>query len=68
MTVQALTRPPLSDLTVQDIVDRILSSRRITRYDQHLLFALNSLNADEQSLINQVFDRLRRGFLKVVDE
>lgn len=62
MSAQAFTSPSL-----QEVVDRILTSRKITRIDQRLLLSLNSLNWEEQTLINQVFDRLRNGLLKVVD-
>ena len=62
MSVQALPLP-----TLQEVVNQILTSRRITRFDQHLLLAARSLSGEEQRLINQVFDRLRAGFLRVVD-
>lgn len=62
MSAQAFTSPSL-----QEVVDRILTSRKITRIDQRLLLSLSSLSWEEQTLINQVFDRLRNGFLKVVD-
>ncbi|MGI0485444.1 hypothetical protein ACN4EK_08415 [Pantanalinema rosaneae CENA516] len=52
---------------IQEIVDRILSSRQITRIDQHLLLSLSSLNTADRNLINLIFDRLRSGLLKVVD-
>ncbi|XGV99234.1 MAG: hypothetical protein ACAF41_09900 [Leptolyngbya sp. BL-A-14] len=53
--------------SLQDVVDRILTSRRITRVDQRLLISLANLSRDEQALLNEVFDRLRRGLLRVVD-
>ncbi|PSB28466.1 hypothetical protein [Stenomitos frigidus] len=53
--------------SLQDVTDRILSSRRITRMDQRLLLSLANLNSDEQTLLNEVFDRLREGLLRVVD-
>ncbi len=51
----------------QDVVNRILTSRCITRLDQRLLVSLAKLSRDEQALLNEVFDRLRRGLLRVVD-
>lgn len=63
MSVQAFT-PPIS---LQEVVEQILTSRKITRRDQRLLLSWRSLNGDEQTLINQVFDRLQSGLLKVVD-
>ncbi len=52
---------------LQTLVDRILASRRITRFDQRALLSLNCLNSEEQSLVNLLFDRLHQGFLRVVD-
>jgi hypothetical protein len=57
----------LPTASIQDIVNRILASRQITRIDQHLLLSLSSLNTDDRNLINLIFDRLRSGLLKVVD-
>ena len=54
-------------LSLQDVVNRILTSRRITRLDQRLLVSLSNLSRDDQALLNEVFDRLRKGLLKVVD-
>ena len=57
----------LPSLSLKDVVDRILSSRQITRVDQRLLLSLSSQNLEERTLLNQVFDRLHRGLLRVVD-
>lgn len=62
MSAQVLSPSP-----IEETVNRILTSRRITRIDQRLLLSLNSISREEQALLNQVFDRLRRGLLKVVD-
>ncbi|MBW4695286.1 MAG: hypothetical protein KME27_26345 [Lyngbya sp. HA4199-MV5] len=61
--MEAQVLPP----SLQDVVDRILTSRRITRLDQRLLVSLANLSREEQALLNEVFDRLRRGLLRVVD-
>lgn len=61
--MEAQVFPP----SLQDVVDRILTSRRITRVDQRLLISLANLSYEEQTLLNEVFDRLRRGMLRVVD-
>ena len=53
--------------SLQEVVTRILTSRRITRIDQQLLVSLAKLSGDEQALLNEVFDRLHRGLLRVVD-
>ncbi len=58
-------------LSVENIVERILAFRQITRTDQRLLMAAllskDSFNENEQSQINLVFDRLQRGLIRVVD-
>jgi hypothetical protein len=61
-----LTQAPVSN-ALQQIVDRILSSRQITREDQYSLLALRDLTAQECALVNRLFDRLRLGFIRVVD-
>jgi len=57
----------LNTLPLEEIVERILTTRQITRVDQHSLLTLGTLNSQEKLLINRVFDRLRMGLLKVVD-
>ncbi len=56
---------------ISHIVDRVLSSRRLTRADQQqfmmAMLASDSVDHAERSRINQVFDALQRGFLKIVD-
>ncbi|MEA5578984.1 hypothetical protein [Anabaena sp. UHCC 0451] len=56
---------------LEAILERIFSNRRITRQDQNTMMA-NLLAKDglsEQNIrqINQVFDALKRGIIKVVD-
>jgi hypothetical protein len=62
-----MQEPVASAFSIESIVEKILRSRRITREDQHLLLTPHPLNVQEQRLIDQVFDRLRSGFLRVVD-
>jgi len=57
----------LPQTSIQQVVDQILTSRRITRRDQQVLVAQTHLNAEDQALVTQLFDRLRRGLLRVVD-
>lgn len=63
MQTQVVSSPTL----LQEVVDRILSSRRITRDDQRLLLLVGNSDDEERTLVNQVFDRLRKGLLRVVD-
>lgn len=69
MTVEFPLKPMQAPQTpsacFMEAVDRIFASRRITRADQRLFLSMPNLNAEEQMLINQVFDRLHRGLLKV---
>lgn len=56
---------------IDDIVERIFLSRRITRADQRIfmaaLLAKHSLTRSEQQQIDRVFEALRLGKLRVVD-
>lgn len=53
------------------LIERIFVSRKITREDQrqlmYLLLSKESLSDEEHNCINEVFDRLRRGLLHVVE-
>jgi hypothetical protein len=62
MNTAQITQP-----SIQQVVERILTTRRITRLDQHLLLMTQQLTLEERTLVNQIFDRLRQGLLKVVD-
>ncbi|MDX2240490.1 MAG: hypothetical protein NW224_07395 [Leptolyngbyaceae cyanobacterium bins.302] len=53
--------------SLEQVVNRILSSRQITRQDQNCLLHLYNLTTQERALINRLFDRLRTGLIKVVD-
>lgn len=56
---------------IQLLVEKITTSGRISRADQHkfmsALLAKNSLSRTEQHQINRIFDLLRAGRLRVVD-
>lgn len=60
---------PQSDIA--QVVEKIFSSRRITRADQHRFMATAlskvRLSPDDQIQVDRVFEALRRGLLKVVD-
>jgi hypothetical protein len=57
--------------TVEEIAQRILENRRITRTDQISLLNITlshiTLNAKEKALVDKIFDGLKLGILKVVD-
>jgi hypothetical protein len=57
----------LPSLSLEQVINRILASRRITHEDQHLLLQTRTLTPQEQALINRLFDKLRNGLIKVVD-
>lgn len=56
---------------LEAILKSIFSNRRITRQDQHImmsnLLAQEGLSEENILQINQVFDGLKRGLIKVVD-
>jgi hypothetical protein len=61
----------LSDNPVDELIKRILSSRQITRADQErfmsALLSKNSLSERERVQVDQLFDALRNGRVRVVD-
>lgn len=60
-----------SVISLEELVNRIFSSRKITRTDQQKLMSLllskDNLSVEEHSYIDQVFDRLRKGLIHVTD-
>ena len=57
-------------ISIEEAVNRILSTRRITRYDQRLIMALYSdrqLSDTDHDLLNRVYDALMQGRLRVVE-
>jgi hypothetical protein len=53
--------------SLEQVVNQILASRRITHADQHQLLLARTLTPQEQALINRLFEKLRNGLIKVVD-
>lgn len=60
-----------TQLTIAQVIDRVIRSGRITRVDEHCFFhamvAETPLSQEEQSQVRNVFDRLNMGLLQVVD-
>ncbi|MBD2201088.1 hypothetical protein H6G33_00535 [Calothrix sp. FACHB-1219] len=74
MTYQTLmykTVTSQSEKGVQQIVDRILSSGRMSRQDHNLLtstvLANGNINDGDRRQINRIFDHLQTGRLKLLD-
>lgn len=66
MNAQAIYRP----MPIDQLVEQILRSRKITRDDQRqlmTLFAQASLDSQESSLVQRIHEALSRGLLRVVD-
>lgn len=61
-----------SNLPIRRILDRILQLQQINRHEHlHLASALLSnqrLTAEERQQINQIFDQIQSGRIKLVDE
>ena len=56
--------------TLEQIITKILTSRRISRLDQRLLMVAScqaTLTTQEENLLKQVYELLHRGLLKVVN-
>lgn len=57
-------------LTIEAMTEKIFSTRRITRQDQRALMSMLSqgtLTSSDKDLINQVYEALNQGRLRVVD-
>jgi hypothetical protein len=56
---------------VEQVANRIICLRKITRIDQHLLMSAllskKSLSLEEQNLVERVYQALNKGWIKVVD-
>jgi len=56
--------------TLEQIVNKILASRQISRLDQRLLMSASyqtALTTQEENLLKQVYELLHRGLLRVVN-
>jgi len=67
-----LSEPTVSvESSLETLVNQIFCSRKITRSDQRVLMSLllskDTLTLEESSYIDEVFERLRRGLIHVVD-
>lgn len=57
-------------LSIETTIERIFSTRRITRQDQYALMSMLSqgaLTSSDKDLINRVYEALNQGRLRVVD-
>jgi hypothetical protein len=56
---------------VRQVANRIIYLRQITRIDQHLFMSAvlskTCLSPEEQNLVEQVYQGLRRGWIRVVE-
>jgi hypothetical protein len=61
----------LSEVPFDEVVQRIFTSKRITRSDQSRVMAAllskASLSATERGYVDRVFEYLQRGLIHVVD-
>jgi hypothetical protein len=61
----------LPKAAIDEVVERIFTTKRITRTDQSrfmsVLLSKDSLSKTERTQIDRVFDGLRSGLIKVVD-
>lgn len=60
----------LSELTIEQTVEQILTCRKITNNQQRWLISLcfqGCLSYQQDNLINQVYEALRKGLLLVAD-
>ncbi len=56
---------------VQQVAERIIYFRKITRIDQHLFMAAvlskKSLSLEEQNLVEKIYQGLNRGWIRVTE-
>lgn len=61
----------LPQVPVDKIFERIFTTRQITRFDQRLLMSAllnkDSLNEQEKTLVNRLYDYIKNGWLWVGD-
>ena len=62
MTTATFSQPA----TLETLANQICHSRKITRQDQQLLMQFG-LEHPQSTLLNQIYDLLRRGAIRVVD-
>ncbi|MBD2580610.1 hypothetical protein [Oscillatoria sp. FACHB-1406] len=65
-----VTSMPNPQTTLQEVIERILSSHRIAQQDQEILLGLlssGSLTEADKLLVNRVYTLLSRGFIEVID-
>ncbi|HEY9807826.1 MAG TPA: hypothetical protein V6D13_00670 [Halomicronema sp.] len=65
------TEASLSSDSLDQVIERIFTSHRITRLDQRrfmsALLSQTCISLEDQIKINRVFEALQRGLLRVVD-
>jgi hypothetical protein len=57
-------------MNIESTIEKIFSTRRITRSDQQLLmgfFLQESISSSDKALIDRVYEALHQGRLRVVD-
>lgn len=61
----------LTSVSIGQLVEHLFITRTITRADQRRLMSTllskTALNAEEQAQVNRVLDKLKKGWLRVVD-
>jgi hypothetical protein len=64
-----LAQASLSQLSIEQTLEQILTSRKITSKEQRWLISVcftDSLSYQQEHLINQVYEALRNGLLAVI--
>ncbi|NJN03650.1 MAG: hypothetical protein HC873_04990 [Leptolyngbyaceae cyanobacterium SL_1_1] len=56
--------------SIEETVEKIFSTRRLTRYDQRLLMSLyakRQISRHDQALIARIYEALNQGRIRVVE-
>jgi hypothetical protein len=60
----------MSNLKIEQVIDKIFASRKLTRNDQQqlmMMFSQSNLDPNDAMQISRVYDALHQGRLRVVD-
>ncbi len=70
LVAQDASNTTMNTQSIEEMVSKIFATRRITRSDQHVLmtmFSRGNISATDEMLINQIYEALNQGRVRVVE-
>jgi len=70
LVAQDISNATMNTQSIEEMVSKIFATRRITRSDQHVLmtmFSRGNISATDEVLINQIYEALNQGRVRVVE-